>query len=370
MSEQPARRSRPSGGRNAPAGRPGSRPGGNRSGGPKRTGGQKSPDRGSGGQGSTGRSTSGKAPSGRGPARSGPKSGGRSGARSNERPAGRPPPRTEAERRAAAVRATRAPRAPRDEDVERQRIQERTVETWIDEGSIRSEAEQAAQRAATGGSTASKPTGSGDVDPDIALEISDAVGDRRGERLAERLAAASQALDRERFDEARRMVAPLLREIHGVAAVHEIAGLANYRLGRWKQAANELETARSLKESVELLPVLADSYRALRRWADVERIWNHVKAISPQQEIAAEARIVAAGALGDRGELKAAIEVLESGQKPPKRVRPYHLRQWYALADLYDRGGDTVSATRWFRRVAEHDPQFVDVRERLRALGR
>jgi tetratricopeptide (TPR) repeat protein len=259
---------------------------------------------------------------------------------------------------------------PRDEASERQRIEDRTVETWVDEGSIRSEAQQAARRASDDGGSSTTPNARGEVDPEVATAISDAVGDRRGERLAERLAAASQALDRERFDEARRLVTPLLREIHGVAAVHEIAGLANYRLGRWKQAAAELETARSLKESVDLLPVLADSYRALGRWADVDRIWNHVKAISPHQEVTAEARIVAAGALGDRGELKAAIAVLEAAQKPPKRVRPYHLRQWYALADLYDRGGDTVSATRWFRRVAEHDPQFVDVRERLRSLGR
>ena len=85
----------------------------------------------------------------------------------------------------------------------------------------------------------------------------------------------------------------------------------------------------------------------------------------------AEARIVVAGAHADRGELKQAIAPRCSRpQKPPKKVRDYHLRQWYVLADLLDRAGDTMGATRWFREVLAHDADFADARERLRALGR
>jgi hypothetical protein len=40
------------------------------------------------------------------------------------------------------------------------------------------------------------------------------------------------------------------------------------------------------------------------------------------------------------------------------------------LADLYDRAGDTVSATRWFQQIASREPAFADVRDRLRSLGR
>ena len=40
------------------------------------------------------------------------------------------------------------------------------------------------------------------------------------------------------------------------------------------------------------------------------------------------------------------------------------------LADLLDRAGDTMGATRWFREVVHHDADFADARERLRALGR
>jgi tetratricopeptide (TPR) repeat protein len=166
------------------------------------------------------------------------------------------------------------------------------------------------------------------------------------------------------------MVAPLVRELPQVAAVHEVGGLASYRLGRWQQAAQSLELARQLHPDPSLLPVLADCYRALRRWDDVEAIWLAVREASPPHDVMAEARIVVAGALADRGELPAAIQLLLQAAKPPKRVREHHLRQWYVLADLYDRAGDTIAAGRWFREVAAHDGEFADVRDRLRALGR
>lgn len=200
--------------------------------------------------------------------------------------------------------------------------------------------------------------------------IAGAVGERRAERLVDRLGLAVNALERDRLDEARRTITPIVREVPGVAAVHEVAGLVHYRLGNWKVAARELEAARALQESVELLPVLADTYRALRRWDDVDRVWARVRAASPSHDVMAEARIVAAGSLADRGQMREAIDLLSSAARPPKRVREHHLRQWYALADLYDRSGDTVSAARWFRAVAAEDRDFVDVTDRLRALGR
>jgi predicted Zn-dependent protease len=237
---------------------------------------------------------------------------------------------------------------------------------------VRDEAVAATRRATTVGRPARPRRGedASRVDPEVAAEVAGVVGDQRGQRLVERLAAASAALDRERYDEARRLVTPLVRELPAVAAVHEVAGLVNYRQGRWRQAAASLETARSLHSSVELLPVLADTYRALRRWNDVDEVYDAIKRASPPHEVMAEGRIVVAGAMADRGDLASAIQFLTTSAKPPKKVRTHHLRQWYVIGDLHDRAGDTVAARRWFRLVADHDPTFVDVDERLRALGR
>ena len=279
----------------------------------------------------------------------------------------RPEPTTDAERRAAEVRSTRGPRRTEvTEDTIREKIESRETEEWIDEGSIRDAAEGAVAR----GSQTVAPRRPQEIDPEVVAEIHGVVDTKRATRLSERLAAAAGALDRERFDDARRMVTPLVRELPTVAAVHEISGLANYRMGRWKQAASSLEIARDLRPDPAMLPVLADCYRALKRWPEVDRAWKHLRDASPSHEVMAEGRIVMAGALADRGELKQAITLMHGAQKSPKKVRDHNLRQWYVLADLYDRAGDTVTAARWFREISAHDANFVDVRERLRSIGR
>jgi tetratricopeptide (TPR) repeat protein len=285
------------------------------------------------------------------------------------RPSGRPQRHeTTAQRRAREVNARRGPRRPRDQDSERQRIAERTLDVWIDEGAadVRGEAAGAVERATT---ARRRPPPR--PDPDVVAVVAAEAGDRRrGERVAQRLAEAEGALQRDRLDEARRIVTPLLREVPGVAAVHEVAGLVNYRLGRWRDAVRELEAAQAIAPRADLMPVLADSYRALKRWSDVERIWTMVRETSPAHDVMAEARIVAAGAQADRGDLPGALRTMAKVPVRPKRVRPHHLRQWYVLGDLHDRAGDPLEATRWFERVAAVDPDFVDVRARLRALGR
>jgi tetratricopeptide (TPR) repeat protein len=264
------------------------------------------------------------------------------------------------------VRATRAPRQPVDPELARAKIEQRQTEQWIDEGSIRAEAEAATKRAGS-----ARPRRDPQVDPEVLAEIHGAAGDpRRAERLAERLTAASAALDRERYDDVRRMVAPVIRELPQLAAGHELNGLAAYRTGRWREAAASLEQARRLHPDPALLPVLADCYRALKNWPAVDTAWRQIREASPSHEVMAEGRIVVAGAYADRGDLKQAIAMMEPAQKPPKRVREYHLRQWYVLADLFDRAGDTMAATRWFKQVLAHDADFADARERLRALGR
>ena len=116
--------------------------------------------------------------------------------------------------------------------------------------------------------------------------------------------------------------------------------------------------------------MLADSYRALRRYTEVEELWRELREASPSAELVAEGRIVSAGALADRGDLRAAIARLEPAERAVARIRLHHLRLWYALADLYDRAGDSPRARSLFMRVASADPDFADVRDRLGALGR
>src|SRR5207249_1847774 len=87
---------------------------------------------------------------------------------------------------------------------------------------------------------------------------------------------------------------------------------------------------------------LADCHRALGHWPEVAALWEELRAASPGAEVVTEGRIVAAGALADQGQVRAAIRLLRKGAEP-SRPKWFHPRLWYALADLYERAGGQVA---------------------------
>lgn len=202
----------------------------------------------------------------------------------------------------------------------------------------------------------------------VVDELSDAAGKARGARLAARLAEASHAYDRERYQDARRILRTLADEVPKSAAVQELYGLVLYRSGQWAAAAGRLERYRTLTGEYDQHPVLADSYRALRRYGDAERLWDELREASPDADLVAEGRIVAAGVAADQGDLAGAVTLLERSLRRVDRPQERHLRQWYVLADLAERAGDLPRARRIFAKVASAEPDAYDVKQRLRAL--
>ena len=205
--------------------------------------------------------------------------------------------------------------------------------------------------------------------PDPLVELVRVLGSERGKSAARRFEAASRAFRADRFRDALPLLTRLVRDAPDIADVRELYGLVLYRLGRFKAAMGELEYFRELSGSVEQHPVLADCHRALGRWDDVEALWKELGAASPSAELVTEGRLVLAGAKADRGQMPAAILVLEQGWRLPSRPRDHHLRRAYALADLYERAGRSPRARELFRWVESHDPQLADVSERVRALA-
>jgi tetratricopeptide (TPR) repeat protein len=205
---------------------------------------------------------------------------------------------------------------------------------------------------------------------DISRDVEKSVGVRQSQSTTERLQKAIDAFEYERYEDAARLLQVLSRQLPGLALVHEMTGLCAYRQGKWRTAVNELEATRVLDPArTTVLPVLADAYRALRRWSKVNQIWTEIKYLSPHPSVLAEGRIVAAGALSDQGKLADAVHLFDSVLNVPKRVQDYHLRQWYMAADLHDRSGNIVEARRLFARVMQYDAEFVDVADRLSHLG-
>jgi tetratricopeptide (TPR) repeat protein len=207
--------------------------------------------------------------------------------------------------------------------------------------------------------------------PDAVLtELIEAVGARRGERAAFQLAEAKEAFERDRFRDARTILAELAVAAPGSSAVRELLGLSLYRLGRFAEAARELEAYGDLTGATDELHVLADCHRALKHHGRVDEIWEELAAASPSADSVMEGRIVRAGSLADRRQTTEAISFLEEATtKPVKRLQPRHLRLWYALGDLYDRAGEVNRARSLFKRVASEDPSFADVRDRIDALS-
>lgn len=187
-------------------------------------------------------------------------------------------------------------------------------------------------------------------------------------KLTARLGDASRAYSADRYQDALRVLRKLAEQAPESAAVRELLGLTLYRLGRWQAAVRELLTYHQLSGSYDQHPVMADCYRALHRYADADDVWTELRQASPSQEVMSEGRLVAAGVLADQGDLKAAVALLEGSLKRSK-PKPSHLRQWYALADLYERAGEVVRARDLFRQIAKVDSDAYDVRQRLSALG-
>ncbi len=206
------------------------------------------------------------------------------------------------------------------------------------------------------------------IEGSVRAELARAVGTAKVERYEQRLKDASRAFEAERFADALRMVKKLADDAPTAAAVRELYGLTLYRMGRWRNAAKELEAFRQLSTSTEQHPVLADCYRALGQHAKVIELWDELKSASPSAELVTEGRIVAAGSLADQRDVRGAIALLEQGFTFPKRPREHHLRRAYALADCYERAGDVVHARELFGKVAAVDPWFADAQARTRAL--
>ena len=208
----------------------------------------------------------------------------------------------------------------------------------------------------------------------MAAEIrnaAEAATARHRERLVERAEAAYGAYERGRFLDASRAIKPVVEECPGVAAVRELAGLAAYRNARWREAARHLVAYGEMTGSPDHLPVVMDCQRALHKPKKVTELWSDLRHSSPDPDVLAEGRIVAAASLADAGDLEGAIAMLATAgaTKALRNPSERHVRQWYLLGDLYERAGDIPRARQYFERVGRAEPDAYDIAERLRGLG-
>jgi tetratricopeptide (TPR) repeat protein len=226
-----------------------------------------------------------------------------------------------------------------------------------------------AQMAAAKVPTTRRPQRRRKLPVDVASELGAAVPARFLARVELRLADASRAYSRDRYPETLTILRELVRTTPKVAAVRELYGLTFYRLGRWNDAIRELTAFYELTGSVDQHPVLADCERALKHHDRVNELWNELRQYGAGSDVLAEGRLVMAGSLADQGRIAEAIALLTpSVSRPVRKPLDRHLRQWYALADLYERSGDIPRARELFRKIVDSDSELSDALDRLASL--
>ena len=299
-------------------------------------------------------------------------------------------PMTEARRRSREVRERTGGR---QTELSMSQPPKRSREEWIDEGSIRDGQSRRGSSARpqgkprtgvsqhvirkTGGArarTSTRPARGGRREvramDAVVEEIERAVGARASGRVLRRYEAALASFEAHRYSEARIVLVPLARECADVAAIRELLGLCYYRESNWKKAVEHIEASLALNPGwIFNHAVLADCHRALGNFSRVDELWEEIGEASPHPELLAEARIVYAMSNVDQGDLTKALSIMVKTLTTPKRIQEYHLRQWYVLADIHDRLGNIIKAREVFERIADVDPNFADVAERMSDLG-
>ena len=112
-----------------------------------------------------------------------------------------------------------------------------------------------------------------------------------------------------------------------------------YLDGRWAEALRELKTVRRMTGRPDHLPVLADCERALGRPDRALALCRDPAAERLDAEGRAELAIVAAGARRGRGEIDAALALLEASDLRTKSRSDWAPRLRYAYADALEAAG-------------------------------
>jgi tetratricopeptide (TPR) repeat protein len=204
--------------------------------------------------------------------------------------------------------------------------------------------------------------------PDSSVKEIEKLAGNQSKRALRYLSSAADAVAAERWKDARASLKVLLEIAPSSPSVRELNGTVLYRTGKWAKALVEFQAAHYTTREYDLHPAMMDCLRALGRNDEVEELWNELREASPSAEVVAEGRIVAASSLADRGNIPAAVALLERAPKVKRGAAMHHLRTWYVLADLYERSGDVTRARNLFQVLVEHDPDFGDAHARLEAL--
>lgn len=156
-----------------------------------------------------------------------------------------------------------------------------------------------------------------------------------------------------------------------LAVVREAVGEAAYAAGEFSDALAELRAARRMNGSHAYVAVMADCERALGRPDKALTLLRGARRDGMDDDLLAELVIVEAGARRDRGEIDAALRVLENAPLMSKSREPWVARLRYVYADTLVEAGKRTEAMQWFHRAEAVDGEgLTDAGARAAELDR
>jgi tetratricopeptide (TPR) repeat protein len=205
---------------------------------------------------------------------------------------------------------------------------------------------------------------------DVVVELRHMSKPGRAEDAIRRLERAAELLERGDAPGAAAEAAKAKEFAPRAPSVREVLGLALYGLERYQEALSEMQAYRRMSGRADQNHIIADCLRAMGRSDRAVPLAEEALAARGVPVAAkAEAVIVAASALADRGKYDQALGMLRRIRTRDDVASPEVLRVWYVTGDILERSGHPQEAQREFRKIVRHDAAAFDAAERAAQLG-
>ncbi|MDR2929816.1 MAG: hypothetical protein LBV06_02760 [Propionibacteriaceae bacterium] len=138
----------------------------------------------------------------------------------------------------------------------------------------------------------------------------------------------------------------------------EASAEAAYAAGKYEEALIQYRALRRMTGSVDVIPVMVDCLRAMKRYRDALELAQEGQSVIADASMRVELIIVVAGIRVDMGMLDEALRLLRAEVEHPsvRHPRLAQARLLYAFADLLTQAGDLANAYRGFSMAASLDP--------------
>lgn len=191
---------------------------------------------------------------------------------------------------------------------------------------------------------------------------------KNSDRLIREFHVAAEALEEGRAADCLKIAKKMFKLIPESTYLHEILAGGHYELRHFGDAIKHYEFFIEKTQLTIHHPTLMDAYRTRKNWKKIDLLWAQLQATSPSAELISLGRVVYVNSLADRGQKDEALKIMRKKVKIVPKPKYFQLNEWYCLANLEEICGNRPTARRWFKTIIVQQPNFADVKKRLKDL--